>query len=87
MNTLNMKLDQNQQLVDALDVIDIDGNIVGQSKKASDALFLLEMAWDISEQILRKPTRVELGEWKGQLCWCDVRLNYGSVLPYLKIVK
>jgi len=82
-----MQLDQNNQLLAPLSVVDADGNIIGSSKKASEAHYLLEMAWDMSDQILRKPTRVELGEWKGQLCWCDVRLNYGSVVPFLKVMK
>ena len=82
-----MNLDKNQQLVSPLDVIDADGNNVGKSLKASEAQDILETAWMLGEQTLRRPTRVELGEWKGELCWCDVRLNYGSVLPFLKIVK
>ena len=82
-----MKLDSQNNLTESLEVIDLDGDLVGRSLKASDALFMLEMAWDISEQILRKPNRVELGEWKGKLAWCDVRLNYGSILPFLKLVK
>ena len=82
-----MQFDKNQQLVSPLPVIDADGIFVGKSLKASEAQDMLETAWMLGEQTLRRPTRVELGEWKGELCWCDVRLNYGSVLPFLKIVK
>ncbi len=83
-----MKLDtnSNNNLTAPLKVIDVDGNTVGEALKASQALFILEAAWDDGMQTLRKPTRIELGGWKGELCWCDVRLNYGSVLPFLKIV-
>ena len=44
-----MKLDNQNNLIESLEVIDLDGNIIGRSLKASDALFMLEMAWDISE--------------------------------------
>ena len=82
-----MKLDPNNNLIAPLKVIDVDGNIVGEALKASEALALLEFAWNLDTNTLRKPSRTELGEWKGELCWCDVRLNCGSVLPFLKIVK
>ena len=80
-----MIVDKSNQLA-PLKVIDVYGNTVGETLKASQALSILEAVWDDSMQTLRKPTRIELGEWKGELCWCDVRLNYGSVLPFLKIV-
>jgi hypothetical protein len=82
---MNMKLDEKNQLLAPLKVIDVDGNTAGTSLKASDALSTLEFAWELGSQTLRRPTRIELGEWHGELCWCDVRLNYGSVLPYLKV--
>ena len=80
-----MIVDKSNQLA-PLKVIDVYGNTVGETLKASQAIVILEAAWDDGMQTLRKPTRIELGEWKGELCWCDVRLNYGSVLPFLKIV-
>ena len=82
-----MQLDANNNLIAPLKVIDTDGVTVGEALKATDALAILELAWNLGSGSIRRPTRVELGEWKGALCWCDVRTNYGSVLPFLKIAK
>lgn len=82
-----MQLDANNNLIAPLLVIDTDGTTVGEALNATTALELLELAWSLGGGTIRRPTRIELGEWKGKLCWCDVRLNYGSVLPFLKIAK
>ena len=82
-----MIVDKSSQLVEPLKVVDIDGNVVGSTLTAAKALELLQSIWFMTSPNYRQPTRVELGEWNSEICWCDVRLNYGSVLPFLKLMQ